>query len=121
MSMQGDKVKATQPEVIEHLIRAVGGSSAITKVTGTGLTVTRTGAGAYLVTWAENPGTHLTNQYGLSATTPGDLAGHTVIFGAYNATARTLAFVLYNASFAAHDLAALEWVDLTIRFKRTGV
>lgn len=118
--MQTFLAKHTQPAVDVHDIRAVGGSSAVTKVTGQGVAVSRTGTGAYLLTWAENPGSHLGNFYGLSATTPGDIAGHTVIFGAYDSSAYTLAFVLYNASFAAHDLAALEWVDLDIRFKGTS-
>lgn len=114
------ELRATNPDQWDHIIRSVGGASAITKVYGPGVAVTRTGAGAYLLTWSENPGTFVAATYGFSATTPGDLAGHTVIYGAYNATAFTLAFVVYNASFAAHDLAALEWVTNRVTFSQNS-
>ncbi len=113
-------VKGTQGDTWKHLIRAVGGVTAITKVYGPGVAVTRTGAGAYLLTWAENPGTYLGQTYSLSATTVADLAGHTVTFGAYSTTAFTLAFTMTNASDAAHDLAALEWVTVEVSFAQTG-
>lgn len=114
-------IKATQPEVIEHVIRAVGGTAAVTKVTGAGVAVSRTGTGLYLLTWPETPGTHIGNAYSLAATTVAAMAGHTVSFGVYNTTAFTLAFNFYNSSFAARDLAALEWIDIVCRFKATSV
>jgi len=108
--------QSTNPGQKDHIIRSVGGVTAITKVYGPGVAVTRTGAGAYLLTWSENPGTFIGASAGLAATTPGDVAGHTVVFGAYSTTAFTLSFTLYNASDAAHDLAALEWITCRVTF-----
>lgn len=120
MSLDGYKVKSNEPEAKLHKVRAVGGSSAVTKVKGKGIAVTRTGSGAYLLTWSDDPGNLVDIGATLQATTPGDLAGHTVIFGAYTAGTPTLAFVVYNASDAAHDLAALEWINITATFQSTG-
>lgn len=112
--------RSTNPEQVDHVIRSVGGVTAITKVYGPGVAVTRTGAGAYLLTWAENPGTFIGASHGLAATTPDDIKGHTVVFGAYSTTAFTLAFNLYNASDAAHDLAALEWITCRVTFAQSS-
>jgi hypothetical protein len=108
--------RSTQPESVEHLVRGVGGTTAITKVTGAGAALTRTGTGAYRITWAETPGTFLGAVASLQATTVGDLAGHTVTFAPYDATNRRLDFTVANASDAAHDLAALEWVTVVAKF-----
>ena len=111
----------TQAECIGHCVRGQGGSSTITKEIGPGVALTRTGAGAYLLTWDENPGVFMGVLATLAAATPGNLAGHTVIFDTYDATTRTLPFVVYNASFAAHDLAANEYVHIEAKFARTSV
>jgi hypothetical protein len=116
------EVMASQPGVREHVISLTGtGAADPTKNYGQGVAVTRTGAGAYLITWAENPGRFVGWTFSMGATTPGDVAGHTAIRGAYNSSAFTLAFVLYSSSFAAHDLAALEEFDIICRFKTTSV
>lgn len=112
---KSNTVRSPSAKVTNHVVRAVGGSAAVTKVTGPGLAVTRTGTGAYRVTFSENVGTVLAATYGLQAATPGDLAGHTVIFDTYDSTNRRLDFIVYNASDAAHDLAANEWVSLNIQ------
>lgn len=103
-----------------HIVRAVGGSAAVTKVTGYGLAVTRTSTGLYKLTWSENPGIFVGYTWGLSATTLVEVAGFSVVAGVYNSTAFTLAFSVYNASNAVADLAALNWIDLVVRFKRTS-
>jgi hypothetical protein len=108
--------KGTNPGEVEHTIRVVGGASAITKVYGPGVSVTYVGSGAFTLTWAENPGTFLGFTYGLQATTPGDVKGHTVVCGAFNTTAFTLGVTLYNASDTGHDLAALEWITMRVTF-----
>jgi O-acetyl-ADP-ribose deacetylase (regulator of RNase III) len=108
--------RSTQPESVEHVVRGVGGSAAVTKQLGAGLALTRTGTGAYRITWSETPGTFLGAVASLMAATPGDLAGHTVIFDTYDATNRRLDFIVYNASDAAHDLAANEYVVVVAKF-----
>ena len=115
-------VKATTPEVWENVIRILGtGAADPTKEVGPGVTVTRTGTGAYLITWGEAPGTFVTAHFQVGAATPGDVAGHTVIRDTYDASAKTLPFILYNAADAAHDLAANEYIDIVVRFKQTAV
>lgn len=113
-------VKATNPDQWDHIIRAVGAASDIVKVYGPGVAVTRTDTGDYLLTWSENPGTFIGVTYGLQATTLSDLAGHTVVFGAYSTSAFTLAFTVTDASDAAHDLAALEWITVRVTFAQNS-
>lgn len=121
MSLDAFPSRSTAIDKIEHLVRAVGGTTAITKTNGLGVAVTRTGTGAYLLTWSDAPGNFLGATAGLQATTVANLAGHSVIFGAYSATAKTLAFTVRNAADAAHDLAALEWVTLSVSFSQSSL
>ena len=128
MSLGAAEQKNTQAEVIEHVVRAVGGSSAITKEIGPGVAVSRTGAGAYRLTWSENPGVYMGAVASLQAATPGDLAGHTVIFDTYDSTNFILDLVVYNnpdtgtgGQPAAHDLAASEYFCVVAKFARTSV
>ncbi len=112
--------RATNPGETDHLIRFVGGSAAVTKVYGPGVTVAYTNTGIVTFTWAENPGTFLGANATFQATTPGDVAGHTAVFGAFNTTAFTLVVRIYNASDALHDLAALEWLACRVTFARNS-
>lgn len=102
--------------VTDHIIKAVGGTAAVTKVTGPDVTVTRTGTGAYLLTWAADPGNSLGAVASLQATTVADLAGHTVICGPYVPATMTMVVKVTNAADAAHDLAALEWFNVRAAF-----
>lgn len=123
MSQHAFPVRSAQPELVAHPVRALGVTSgpSITKELGDGLTVTRTGAGAYRLTWSENPGTFVVAVGSLQAATPGDLAGHTMIFDTWDSTNLRLDLVVYNATFAAHDLVANEYLDIVVWFKRTSV
>jgi hypothetical protein len=109
-------VRSPSAELQHHCIRAVGGSSAVTKVTGPGVAVTRAGAGDYLLTWSQDPGNFLGATASLQATTLADLAGHTIILGAYDATAKTMKVLVSGATEVAHDLAALEWFTVHADF-----
>lgn len=115
-------MKSTQPEVWEHHIRLLGTGAAVPTVEeGSGFTMTRQGTGAYTVTWSENPGVFVNVQHTFGAATPGDLAGHTLVRDTYSASTYALPLIMYNASDAAHDLAANEYLDLVVSFKRTSV
>lgn len=121
MAQDAFTTRDSEADTVETSIRFVGtGAANPTKVYGKGVAITRTGAGAYSVVFSENPGNYVGFVPGLDATTPADLAGHTVI-GKWTAATLTFSLVLYNASFAAHDLAALEWINLELKFKRTSV
>lgn len=123
MSLQAFPVRGTQPEVVNHYVRAIGETTGpeIVKQLGDGVTVTRTGAGAYRITWSENPGTFVLAQATLAAATPANLAGHTVVFDTWDSTNLRLDLVVYNATFAAHDLVDDEYLNITAVFKRTSV
>lgn len=109
-------VQSPSTSVHHHVIRAVGGTTAITKVTGPGVAVTRTGTGTYLLTWSQAPGNILGVVASLQATTPTNLVGHSVVCGAYDATAKTMVVRVGNAADAAHDLAANEWFTVAADF-----
>ena len=113
---KANPVRSQSALVTDHVIKAVGGSAAVTKVTGPDVTITRTGTGAYLLTWAADPGNSLGAVASLQATTPGDVAGHTVICGPYVSASKTMTVTVYNASDAVHDLAALEWFNVRAAF-----
>ncbi len=114
----GFPTQSNESELDEHHLRLVGGTTACTKVMGMGMAVAWVSTGLYEITWAIAPGSFAGLDTGLQATTPADIAGHTIVAGVYNATTRKLRFSLYNASFSLHDLAALEWINLTTRFKQ---
>lgn len=109
--------KTSIPDERKYRIRLEGANGADPEnELGVGVTVTRTGEGAYLITWADNPGTFIGWYPGFGATTPADLKGYTVVRGVYDASALTMAFVVYDSSFAAADLIADQWLDLVIEF-----
>lgn len=117
--MDAFPAKNTQPETVDHVVTFVGGSSAVTKVYGPKVVVTRAGAGEYLLTWSENPGVLVGVTPGLRADTPADIKGHTVVFGEWSPTAWTLPVKFTGATETLHDLAALEWITVRATFAQT--
>lgn len=112
-------IRGTIPEEHVDTVRMLGTGAAVpTKVYGPGVTITRTGVGAYTLTWSENPGTFLGMAPSWQATTPADLKGFTVVAGVFASNA--LPIVVYNASDAAADLAALQWLTLKCSFSPSG-
>ncbi len=115
-------LRGSLPELQAHVVTMVGtGASAPTKVYGNGVTITRTGAGDYRLTWAENPGTYVATSATLRAATESDNKGHTIVMGSWSTSAWTLDLTLWDASDAAEDLEASEWIELVVWFKPTGV
>lgn len=121
-------VLARQPGTRVHHVRLLGtGASAPTKEVGHSITVTRTGAGVYKLTWglAQHPGTFLGMSYTLGASTPGDVKGHTVtrstVTAATSSTGLNISVSLWDSTFAADDLQATEYMDLVFHFKTLSV
>ena len=116
-------VRSPVTELVLCPVRFVGGSTAVTKVSGEGATVTYIGTGLVDVTHDESQGTYvgLIGAPSFDATTAADVKGHTCVAGVYSATTRTLRLNITNASEALHDLAALEWLTVTLLFKRVSV
>jgi len=111
--------KSTIPETRKYKIRLLGANGANpTEQLGQGVAVTRTGEGAYLITWASNPGIFVGWSIGFGAATPADLAGYTAVRDTYSSN--TLAFVVYNSSFAAADLIADQYADITVEFSEAA-
>ncbi len=120
--MDGKPCRGNLAELRLDCITGEGGASAISKFAGgRNISISRTGTGAYLLTWAQNPGNFVGWSAGIGAATPANVAGHTVVRGEYSASAKTLAFVVYNAADAAHDLAADEYVDVQCMFVTSAV
>jgi hypothetical protein len=114
------ETKGTQSEIVETFVRFVGGTLAVTKVEGVGVTVAYTGTGIVTITWAENPGRFMGVTWGLQATTASGVKGYTVVPGVFSTTAFTLAINITSAAEALVDLAALQWCNLRVSFARNG-
>lgn len=114
--------KTSEPALRDVEVRLLGTGAAVpTKVYGQGITVTRTGVGDYLLTFAEHLGTYAGHiGAGIEATTAANVKNHSVVLGAYSTSARTLQVTFWDAAAAAHDLAALEWINLRLRFKQSA-
>jgi hypothetical protein len=115
MSFDQFRPLASEPEVRQHLVKFVGGSAAVTKVYGSGITVTYTSTGVVTLTWTDNPGTFIGLVGTFQATTPGNVKSYVLVPGAYSSTAG-LALNLYESG-SLTDLAALEWLTCIVLFK----
>jgi hypothetical protein len=120
--MQFSTPKTSAFEERKYQIRLLGVNGADpTKELGQGVTVTRTGEGAYLITWAENPGVFVGWAPGFGAATPADLKGYTVVRDTYDSATLSLAFVVYDSTFTAADIIANQYLDLEVRFAASSV
>jgi ribose 5-phosphate isomerase RpiB len=121
MARNQHPLRGSLPELQAHVVTMVGtGAAAPTKVFGNGVTITRTGAGDYRLTWAENPGVYVATVHSLRAATESDNKGHTLVMGSWSTSAWTLDLTLWDSAFAAEDLEANEWIELVVFFKPTS-
>lgn len=121
MSIDASELKSDHPDTWVRLVTVLGGSSAATMTVGRGVTLTYGGSGLLTLTWKENPGLFLGLDASFQATTMAALKGYTVVAGVFNTTTNALALTVYNSSFAATDLAALQWLSLRIYFKESAL
>lgn len=113
-------VQSSKAAEVIHEMRFVGTGAAVpTRELGQGVTLTRSGVGVLLLTWAENPGVFVNAQPELRAATPGNVKNCDVVLGVYNPATRAIAIEIYSSAGAARDLAALEYLDLSIKFAHT--
>jgi len=101
----------------DYLVRFVGGTAAVTKVFGQGVTVSYISTGIVELTWGRNPGTFVGAQFNFQATTASAVKGFTCVPGVYNATTYKLRLNITNASESLTDLAALQWLNCRVSFK----
>lgn len=108
-TLYGDAFPArtTEPETVLVPFSFVGVTSSVAKVFGANMAVARTGTGTYTLTPSAPPGEFLTWVPSLTATTASGLAGFSAV-GTW--AAGVLTIVVYNASQAATDLAAAQWL-----------
>ncbi len=112
---------ATHPGFVSHYCKVVGGTTAVTKVHGRGATFTYISTGIVDLTWSEFQGTFLgVGGYCFEATTASGVKGYTMVPGVFNTTTLTLRLNITSASEALVDLAALQWLSLTVMFKRVA-
>lgn len=101
-----------------HLVRFVGGTAAVTKTHGNGVTVTYTSTGVVTLTWSKPPGTFVGLVGTFQATTPAGVKSYVVVPGAYSA-ANGLTLNMYESGTLT-DLAALEWLTVVVFFKESA-
>lgn len=105
-----------------YQLRVLGtGAADPTVEVGQGMTVARTGTGAYRITFTDGPGTFIgIAGYIFGAATPGDVKGQTLTRDTWTTPTSTadgfLDVAVWNSSFAADDLQATEYLDIRISF-----
>ncbi len=119
MSAAQYESRQSEPALREYVLKFVGGTAAVTKVYGNGMTIAYTATGRVTVTWSANnprPGTFIgITGFCFQGTTPGDVDLFQLVHEAYSVSARTLVLNMYESGSLA-DLAALEWLTCTIAF-----
>ncbi len=105
--------RSPMPETIDHHVRFVGGTNAVTKVadTGPGITCTYISAGIVDLVWSENPGMFVDAQGAFSATTTADVKAYAFMHGVFNTTTFTLRLNMFESGTLT-NLAALEWLGV---------
>lgn len=113
-------VKSNQPTERDFVLQFVGGTAAVTKVYGNGISIAYVSTGLVDVTWSANqekPGTFVSlKSFGFRATTAANVKGYSAHTGDYNTSTRTVRVSLYDGSNNLVDLAAAQWVTLTFLF-----
>jgi hypothetical protein len=112
-------IKTTEPDTRLYTIRILGVDDANpTEQFGSGVAITRTGEGVYRITWAANPGTFLgVVGFIFGAATMSDVKGYTVTRDTFDTTSYLLDLSVWNSSFAAADIIANQYLDITVAFK----
>jgi len=120
--MGGYTSRSAEPELVTYEVLGVGGSAAVTEVTNTtsGVALSYVSTGRFRLTWPENPGVFAGAVWSFQATTPADVRNYEAVHGAYDTSAFTLDVYLYESGTLT-DLAALEWLNGTVKFKQTAV
>ncbi len=125
--MSFSESKTNMPEERIFRVGLTGTGAAVpTRRAGAGVTVTRTGVGVIRISFAKNPGKFVGVLGAVfSAATPSAVKGYTLTGGSYVAPAAGVkGYVevsLWSSAFAAVDLAALQYVDLSIAFAAQSV
>jgi|SRR6185436_18515653 len=120
MSIDSFDDQCIEPGLVRHVVKLAGaGASTPTKTFGRGVTIGRTGAGAYTLTFAEFPGVYVgLLGYGFESGTQSGLKGYTVVTNSPSSGVITINVT--NAGDTPTDLASGQSLTLTYGFKRTN-
>ncbi len=116
-------VRSSSGEMELTFVKFVGGTNAVTKVEGEGVTTTYISAGVVDLTFSALAGAgEFLGVVGhvFQATTPGDVKAYVLVPGVYNTSTLTLRLSMYESG-SVTNLAALEWLNITIAFKKATV
>lgn len=115
-------ILSSEPEQRDYVISITGVDDANpTERNGAGLAVARTAEGVYRITFASNPGTFIgIAGYCFGADTMSGVKGYTLTRDTYSYSSgvATLDISVWNSSFAAADIIAAQYLDLTLRFRQ---
>ena len=118
------KRRCNQPDACDYFVKFVGGTTAVTKVAGTGkgVTVTYISTGVVDLTFELGCGKFLglAGAPAFEATTQSGVKGYTAVAGVFNTTTRTLRLNICNAAESLTDLAALQWLSVTACFSESS-
>lgn len=105
-----------------HRMRLLGtGASAPTVEFCPNVTISRVSAGLYRITWADAVGTFMCiGGYTFGAATPGDVKGQTLTRDTFDTTNKQLDIAVWSSAFAADDLQATEYLDVSFVFAMTN-
>ena len=115
-------VRSPEAELEIHVVKFVGGTNAVTKVYGEGVTVTYVSAGIVDLVWSSTsaPGECLgAIGYCFEATTAADVKAYALATKTYDASTRTLRLNMCESGTLT-NLAAVEWLTVSVAFNRTG-
>jgi hypothetical protein len=103
-------------------IRLLGtGAADPTVEYGPSMTVVHQATGVYRITLNEGRGTFICiGGYVFGAATPGDVKGQTLTRDTWDATNRQLDLAVWSSTFAADDLQATEYLDVSLVFADTN-
>lgn len=129
MSQEAFLAKATQPDFQFHPVVIQGGSAAVTKLQGTGVSIAYVSTGIVDITWSEAQGN---TTYGIcgfgfhtAAGAQAALKGYTIVDGAQSAQVTasgpfTIRINITNSSQALADLTVAQSVTLLFGFRQHG-
>ncbi len=116
-------LRSNQQELVAHVFRLQGAGAAVLTISepanAAGVSVGRTSAGIYTLTWTDDPGSFVGATYGFEDTTPANLDDHSCITDNY--ASKVLTFTVYDGSPAVDDLESTEYLTVVAWFKQTGV
>src|SRR5689334_7853496 len=114
--MDASQEKSCEPGLINCDVRLLGTGAAVpTKVNGYNVLVARSGVGVLSLTVVDVVGLYAGAVYGFEASTPANLAGFTVVLTP--TSNNVIGVQIYNGSNTLTDLAAAQWLNLTLKFK----